>query len=723
MAEAQYVIDIAASMPAGEKTIAQLEQLTLSLVGAGASATALHDAVALATNALSEAKTASAAANAELAAGVSAYNALETAALQAAKAEEKAAKLGVVPPEVAASSAAAAAALEEHTQKLKGLESAAATAKATEESLAHALANTRQAAAAGNAEFAKRANAAKAAAAAEKAALAEVDKATAKHAAEVAKAEAVKSAAHNKSVKEAEGFSPIVKTFNDMSDALSTSEGQAIVAVGAFTTLAAVVAAVALALVGATIALVSWAVGLAESARNAGLVNDAVLAMNPAIAAASGQFAALTDETGLAATELGALAKKLDGAKIAAEDLPGALRAAALAERALGKGGADDFIADLKAGKVAAAELSDEVSGKLGPIVAKQMRSLNAQSAKLSKNVGEIFGGLDIEPVLAGFQILVGLFDKNTAAGSAMKLIFEGVFQPIVDGATTAAYFVEAFVLGFLIGLTKLYIALKPAIKAVSEFLGFEDSSLSDTLEWVTLAGKLIVPVFAGFVIVLGLIAAGIALTVAPALALTAAVYALIAAVVAAVAWIGSKLYAAFNGIRDFLSGFSLVDLGTNIIAGLANGLVNAGPAVLKAITGVVSGAIDAAKSLLGIASPSTVFAAIGEDTGQGFVDGTDAMAADAQASMAAMVEPPDSPLGMQAALSGDPSGGKPGASSSSGSGAGVGGGGRVVNFNGPVYFGGTKATQSEKEELAEELTRLLESDADSLSPGEGANG
>ncbi len=715
MAEVQYVIDIAANMPAGEKTIAQLEQLTLSLMGAGASADTLHDAVAQATNALADAKTASTAANSALAAGVSQYGALEQAALQASKAEERLAKSGVVSPEVAASSAAAAAALEEHTQKLRGLENAAASAKATEEGLAHTLANVKQASAAGNAEFAKTATAAKAAAAAEKAALAEVDKAEAKHAAEVAKAEAETRAEHKKSVKEAEGFSPIVKQFRDLGDALSTSEGQAIVAAGAFSALATVAAAVALALVAATVALVSWAIGLADSARNARLSNDAMLAMNPAIAAASGQFAALTDETGLTSAQLGDLTKTLKAAKVSAADMPAALRAAALAERALGQGGSAEFVERLKEGKVAAGALSAEVSGKLAPIVAKQMQSLGAQSAKLSQNVGQIFGGLNIDPVLAGMKILVGLFDQNTAAGQAMKVVFEGVFQPLIDGATTAAYFIEAFVLGFLIGLTKLYIVLKPAIKAVREFFGFNDSSLSEALDYVKIAGELVVPLFAAFAVVLGLVGVAIGIAVAQVAAIGAAIYAVVAAVIFAVGWIGSAFIGAFQAVSAYLSNFSLVDLGTNIITGLANGLLNAGPAVLHAITGVVSGAIDAAKHLLGIASPSKVFADMGDNTGQGFVDGVDGQASAAQDSMAAMVEPPPvSPLAMQAALSGDPSGGKAGASS--GAGGSAGGGGRVVTFNGPVYFGGTAATQAEKEALAEELTRLLEGDAASLS-------
>lgn len=62
--------------------------------------------------------------------------------------------------------------------------------------------------------------------------------------------------------------------------------------------------------------------------------------------------------------------------------------------------------------------------------------------------------------------------------------------------------------------------------------------------------------------------------------------------------------------------------LGRQIMEGLAAGIQNAGQAVMNAIGGVIDGAIGWAKDLLGIASPSKVFKAIGEFVGQGFAKG-----------------------------------------------------------------------------------------------------
>jgi phage-related protein len=76
--------------------------------------------------------------------------------------------------------------------------------------------------------------------------------------------------------------------------------------------------------------------------------------------------------------------------------------------------------------------------------------------------------------------------------------------------------------------------------------------------------------------------------------------------------------------IRSFLASLPgrLKTMGRDMITGLANGIRNAGQAVMNAIGGVVDGAINWAKSKLGIASPSKVFRQFGEWTGEGFADG-----------------------------------------------------------------------------------------------------
>src|SRR6185369_7976029 len=193
-----------------------------------------------------------------------------------------------------------------------------------------------------------------------------------------------------------------------------------------------------------------------------------------------------------------------------------------------------------------------------------------------------------------------------------------------------------------------VYIAVKPAIKAVSEFFGFNDTSLADGLDIAKKAGELIGPVFLVFAGVIAAVAAVSGIAVASVIAIQVAIYALVAAVVYVAAQVVGVFITAWQSVVDFFSGLDLVSVGTNIIDGLVNGLTNAGPNVLKAITGVVSGAIDGAKKLLGIASPSKVFAEIGGYTGDGLAQGVEGATPDVQDAFAAMVEPPDVPTSSQ---------------------------------------------------------------------------
>jgi hypothetical protein len=675
---AEYAIEIAASMPAGDVTNAQLDEMIQGLTGAGKGADFFQVAMRQVSGALDAAKAASAAASASLAEGNAQYRELEKAANQAAKAVEKAGAKGAIDPELSAESARADAALQAYAHTLRSLEQNAAAATKGEAALANQLANVKRLAG-------------------------HVDKSFTGNAEKLGKLQGSLGAVGGPLGALGQKIIAPIKGFEELSGAVGKSNAVMLLGATAAVGVIAAIVALAAAAVAATVAIAAWAVGLADSARNAKLSTEAMEAMHPELIALRGTIAAISKETGAHADELQEWAGRLQEAKVSAEDMPDALRAVALAEAALGKGGSADFIADLKEAKGKAGELAREVQGKLGPIVAKQMRGLDAQTATLKKNVGEIFGGLNIEPVLAGLERLGALFDQNTVAGQTIKFLFESIFQPLINQADLAAIVIEAFALGFLIGMTKLYIALKPVFKAIAEFFGFDDSTLSDTLDIAKVAGEAVAYIFAGFGVVLGLLAGAIALVVGPALALTAAFYALITAVGVAAAWIVGKVIGAFQAVTDFVTGINLVDVGTNIIMGLANGLVNAGPAVLKAITGVVGNAIGAAKKLLGIASPSKVFAEIGGYTGEGFAVGVEDSTPDAQAAMTDMVDP--APAAAKAGASAPAEGG-----SSSG--------GPTVHIEN-LYLAGAKATEAETVSLSEALTMLIRGDAAALGGGQ----
>lgn len=722
MPDASFVIDIAAAMGGGEQTLAQLDALTSELMGAGKNAEFFQRAIVKVSADLDAAATAAVAANTALATGRDEYRALEAAALSAAKAAERAALKndGVVPRDLAERAAETSKAVDDYAGILRGLEMDANDATREEKELAQTLANVKKLSG-------------------------HVNQSIGDQSQQLEKLGGALGAVGGPLGAMGQAAIRPVQGFTKLAGSIGTAQAAAVLGGVAFGALVLAIVAVGAAAVVATAKVAAWAIGLADSARAADLSREALEAMHPELVELRDDVEALDRQTGLGGAALRGLAKSLNEAGASGDELAESLRVAALAERALGKEGSQAYIklvkdahdaeraaqeAAEKTGGIVPRELAEKVDeatnalrafgdtaqSKLGGIVARQMLGLEVQGERLRSNIDGIFGGLDVEPALEGVQVLVGLFDKTTTAGQALKFLFEEIFQPIVDQAKNAAYVVEAFYLGFLIGAVKLYIALKPVIKTISEFFGFEDTALLDVLTGAKEAGEIVAYVFAGVAVVFGAVVGAIGLLVAAVLAIPAAWFAMQAAIQSAGEAIGVFVSEKFNAIVAFIKGIDFVQMGIDIMTGLANGIVNGAGAVVSAITGAVGGAINAAKSMLGIASPSRVFADMGDMTGAGFVEGVEAQNDNAQAAMTELVEPPDVVLssptdadrgGARAADA--PAGAPPPAAAAAGP---------SVNFHGDVYFAGAKATQAEKQALAEELTRLLEGDALALGAG-----
>jgi len=103
---------------------------------------------------------------------------------------------------------------------------------------------------------------------------------------------------------------------------------------------------------------------------------------------------------------------------------------------------------------------------------------------------------------------------------------------------------------------------------------------------------------------------------------------------------------AVLNGISSLLqdiwtaiTSFDLVGAGADLIQGLINGISSMAGAVIDAIGGVVGGAVDWAKSLLGIGSPSKLFRQFGDWTMQGLALGIEDGAGDALGAMGSVVD------------------------------------------------------------------------------------
>lgn len=87
-----------------------------------------------------------------------------------------------------------------------------------------------------------------------------------------------------------------------------------------------------------------------------------------------------------------------------------------------------------------------------------------------------------------------------------------------------------------------------------------------------------------------------------------------------AVTVVGTKVGEMPGKVREKVS--EMKSAGADLVKGLIEGIKNMGKDAIEAITGVVDGVVNKAKSILGIQSPSRVFMAIGDDTIQGWIDG-----------------------------------------------------------------------------------------------------
>jgi len=720
---ASYAIDIAARMSGGPQTFAELDQLTAQLSGAGKGAAHFQEAIQRVSTSLDAARVASAQANEALAAGQDEYKLLERAALQAAKASEKMnLKKGVVDPETNAALEAANAALDTHAAKLKGLESFASVAAKGEQDLVRTLNNVRTMSG-------------------------HVDRSLAQQTERLSRVQGALGQLGGPVGTLGRGLLIPVKGFQDMSQSMGAAGAASLLAAAGIGIIVAAVVAVTVATVAGVIAITNWAIKMGDATRKAELAREALEAIRPDLIGLRGEFIELARDTGQSESALVALHASLRDAKVGAAAMPAALRAAALAEAALGQGGAAKFVEQIKAGTLAVSDFALNAEQSFGGIVARQLLGLEAQGVRFKANIGGLFGGLDIEPALLGLREIVGLFDANTVAGQTIKFLFETLFQPLINGARTAADAVVAFGLGLLIGLTKIYIALKPTIKSLKEAFGIKDDDTSDTMASITRAAEYLAPVLvmviAGFAamaaavllavgvigVSIGIMAAGFAVVIA---AIVAPIYGLIyliqnwstiwASVWSSIAGVAQSIGAAIAGaIASVVNYFATIDwlgLGAAMMRGLANGIIGAAGAVVSAISGAVQGAISKAKSMLGIASPSKVFAGLGAYTAEGMARGLDSGASEVQAAMAEVVAPPVSALSAQDALGGNirsavaasASAQAPAAEPAKGAG---------ISVTGPFIFNGVKDGPDSADKFGEWLDSALDGTALALGVGE----
>lgn len=652
-ADATYSIAIDAAL-SDDSAGPKLDALTSSLVEAGRKSDAYSSAVRRLNSELQTARAASEAANAALAVGSDRYSELEKAALSSAKALEKAQAKGRFDPRLARDADLARVALDQYSSTLKPLEVNAARAAAAQKSLESQLSAVEKAA-----HSADQRNAI-------------VNQRFEKMGQAVQLLPGPFRSLAQSALQAARANQGLTSVFG--SEAAVTAG----VVVG-LAALAAAIAFVTVKLIEGYAAFVQYAAVTADAQRSAALSREAFAALDSTTAAAASSFDRITEATGQTQAQLIDLTKQLRAAKVSAEDMPAALRAAALAETALGKGGASDFIAQIKDGTLAVGAFAEQAQSKFGPVVARQLLGLTAQSERFKRLWDGLFDGLNLEPVLGAIESLVSNLERGAPIAEFLRASIGGMFEFVSDHAQAAAFAVEAFFLGFAIEATKAYLAVRP-------FVGGLDD-LFTNLGTLQMLGRIVADVLIGIGVAFALLITTIGLIIAP-----------FQTIQALFTLFHPAIMSAISAITDF--GALLFDVGGNLIKGLADGILNSAHWVVDAITGAVTGAIAAAKSLLGIASPSKVFAEIGGYTAAGFSEGVDDGAGAAQGSMAAMVTPGPAVTAAPAA-----NGAQGGASS-----------GAKIDLSGATFtFHGVANADQAAAKIGEALTAILRGDVESL--------
>ena len=551
--------------------------------------------------ALDRARAASTAAASAVAAGQAAYAGAETAAMKAAAAAER---LGVAATAQQGKLAAAletgdTSKIEAAATKLADLEARQAAAEATSSAAAAALAEqaanldalqvAATAAADAEAGLARQLDAATQAEEANARAAKETEQATA----------AAGKAAAGGGVKlgELEGAMGKLGGPAGMVGQKIAGVGEAfrklaaLGPAGIFVGLAVATVAVVAGLAMATVGLLKFGLANADAARSSALLSQGIAGSVEGGLALDKTISSLGSRVPIAADELRNMASTLAKTGLKGDDLSAALETAAT-----------------KAAKL-----------KFGPDFAKAMLSADFQSQRLKANVGKIFGGLKIEGFLGALQKGAALFDENSAAAQGIKVVFESMFQPLVDGMANA---IPKMIAGFLqleIWALKGLISIQqyqPTFNLIGAVVSAWASSVGQSFAVVsTIAGAWLTSIGQSIQALQALGALG-----GQAL---------------------DGLSAAALSVRQFLLGLSLADVGMALVKGLADGITGGGAAVLAAVTGVANSAVAAAKRALGIHSPSKVFAEIGGHTAEGMSVGVDAGADAVQGSLEAMVAPP----------------------------------------------------------------------------------
>lgn len=441
---------------------------------------------------------------------------------------------------------------------------------------------------------------------------------------------------------------------------------------GPIAAVVALVVALTAAVIAAGVALARFALMAADAARNAMLLRLGAAGSVAGAKELEASISRVQDATGAAKEQVSGLALELRRAGLQGQGLEASMEAVTLATQVMGQqagstiqGLIDRAIplkrawlsplelrgtglafadvarslakhmgisvgqasAALKDGRVKIEDFTAALQGaakvRFGDIAKAQALSLTSQFQRAKERLAALFSGINLEPLLGALKQVLDLLSETSATGKFLKILFTGLFQPAINGASKFAPLIKGFILGLTlvaVELTMVFLELALVFKRT-----FGDSKLLKNVDGMKIAfyaGVIVAGLLIGVLMLLAAvftILAGTMFLVSLPLILILAAFAAIAAAAIFVAT------AIDEGLDAALEAFGLADFAGaigDVIDGIVTGIEDGVGSVVDAFKNLAGKGEDAFKSALGIASPSKVFRAEARWVGAGVAEG-----------------------------------------------------------------------------------------------------
>lgn len=296
----------------------------------------------------------------------------------------------------------------------------------------------------------------------------------------------------------------------------------------------------------------------------------------------------------------------------------------------------------------------------------KAMERINKATATFHKSLAGLFTGVRIEGFVASFEDFLSMFNEGESVAGGLKTLVSTMLNPLFDTAKAVGPYVKEMFKGMVYAALEATVAVlyvrNAIMRAIPASVRADIKALSAQIDWMKtafyggaiVAGVLAVALTALAAIVVGGALVAFALLLPMIIILSLPFVLLAVAIVAVIAVIGALGYATYVAI-DYLTGLASAASGVagDFVAGLVNGIVSGTGAFVAAVKNLAQSGINAAKSALGIASPSRVMMEVGSNTAKGMEVGVDEGGKDVARSMESLGAVPEAATGGAARAAG----------------------------------------------------------------------